>query len=944
MTEVTNYTNEDIGKAATKTYDIVQDDKERLYFANEYGLIEYTGNSWKVLLQPKNRSSINALLSFEDRIYIGGNNEIGYAAKNTFDQTYYTKIDHATSSNCKEFFLVWEIIEVQNTVYFFTNNQIISYKSAENKTQCIRNQNDIRFATKINGIIYFVDQTNTIFTLDENGIKTLFKPEIPENGGIKLILPHSKDSFLIFTTDNRIYKIKDDQLFSWGTFQNSEMFDSDISTAVLLNNGGYCIGTTNKGILFVDKEGNLLQQLDRNNELLSNTILDLYVDKSNNLWVALDGSISYIELKAPFYTISENEGVFGSTYAIKMLDDILYIGTSDGVYYSKWPLDDYNKKFNRLPGIEGQIWDLSVIDKKLFIGGHNGSFLVENDEIIPLSQINGGWNFVQFPENDKLILQGTYTGLVVYEKINEAWVYRNKIEGFEETAREVLIRDNEVWISHGYKGVYRLKLSTDYKNVIEQRLYDQKNGFPGNLFISLLDVDENELHFGTQLGAYSYSKALDSMIINRRFTNTLTNHNLIRKVTNLSDNKTLFIQGYDRDDDIGIIHYAPNGDETIQRIPFQRLKTKLIPAFEEVLIFDNNDIGFTSKKGVIIYTNNTNTPRNTPFNTLLKNVKIKDSIIYGNVKDYVINIRKDSTIDPIPFNLNKLSFQYSTPFFEQPESITYKTYLEGLDEDWSDWSKESQKEYNFLPAGSYTFRVKAKNIYDNIGNEAIFKFEIKPPWYKSLPMYAVYLILLILIIYLFIKVKNRQRRKSLENLKTAHRKEIELQQIKFEEKRLKAKNEKIKKDNKFLKENLEARNKELASSAMQMVQVDNQLLQLKKALDEIYQESDGVLRKKIRQSVKLLENQIKGDNNWKHFETHFNQIHDNSLERLREQYPDLNHREIRLCAYLKLNLSSKEIAPLMGISYRGIESLRFRVRKKMNLDTTVNLTDYIIRF
>lgn len=94
----------------------------------------------------------------------------------------------------------------------------------------------------------------------------------------------------------------------------------------------------------------------------------------------------------------------------------------------------------------------------------------------------------------------------------------------------------------------------------------------------------------------------------------------------------------------------------------------------------------------------------------------------------------------------------------------------------------------------------------------------------------------------------------------------------------------------------------------------------------------------------MLENQIKGDNNWKHFETHFNQIHDNSLERLREQYPDLNHREIRLCAYLKLNLSSKEIAPLMGISYRGIESLRFRVRKKMNLDTTVNLTDYIIRF
>ncbi len=944
VSEVRNYSNNDIGKAAPKTFDITQDSQGLIYFANEYGLLEFTGNTWKILLQPKNRSPISSLLSYGSRVYVGSNNEIGYTAKNIFDQIYYVSLNELLPDSCINFSQVWGIFEIQNVIYFCTNDQFIKYDILKNKIQCIAASNGIKHVAKINNKLYFIDNSDNINILVDNQIKQVYSSTLLSNYTVDRILPYGRNSFLIVTAKNGIQLLENDTLKPWGNKKYFDLSSINISSAILLSNNVYCIGTTNNGVLFLDKKGNLLQKLNRDNELLSNTILDLYIDGSENLWITLEGSISYIELKSPFHTLSEDDGIYGSTYDVKKHNDTLFVATSNGLYYCKWPPGNYANAFKQIQGVEGQVWNLSVIDNTLFIGAHNGSFIFQNNKIEPISEIKGGWNFVKIPGNKNLILQGTYTGLVVYEKNNGTWKLRNQIKGFYETSREVAFGvNNKLWISHGYKGIFRLSIDQGYNEIIKTTLYDQQKGFPGNLFISLLKTNDPQL-FGTQLGVYNHDEKTDSMVVNSKYTSILTNHNLVRRLTSVSENEILFIQGYDRDDDIGIIKFTPNGDHSTQRVPFQRLKNQLIPAFEKFITFKNGDLGFTSKNGLIIYQEDSNLDYNKELNTLLRNVKIKDSIVYGNVDDYVTDIRKDSIFKPVPFNSNKLNFSFVAPFYEHPSSVTYQTYLEGLDENWSTWDAKTHKEYNFLPPGEYTFKVRAKNVYNKIGKETVFKFEIKPPWYKSIPMFIVYFILLILALYSFIRIKNDQRKKSVEKLKIAHKREIELQKIKFEEKRLKAKNEKIKKDNKSLKENLESRNKELASSAMQTVQIDNQLLQLKKSLDEIYNESEGRIRKQLRDTLKVLEDQIKGDNNWKHFETHFNQIHDNSLERLKEEYPDLSHREIRLCAYLKLNLSSKEIAPLMGISYRGVESLRFRVRKKMNLDTSVNLTDYIIRF
>lgn len=76
----------------------------------------------------------------------------------------------------------------------------------------------------------------------------------------------------------------------------------------------------------------------------------------------------------------------------------------------------------------------------------------------------------------------------------------------------------------------------------------------------------------------------------------------------------------------------------------------------------------------------------------------------------------------------------------------------------------------------------------------------------------------------------------------------------------------------------------------------------------------------------------------------FDLVHDDFIKKLRQRFLDLSNNEVLMCAYLKMNLSTKEIAPLLNISVRGVETMRYRIRKKFGLERDDSLTDFINKF
>ena len=141
------------------------------------------------------------------------------------------------------------------------------------------------------------------------------------------------------------------------------------------------------------------------------------------------------------------------------------------------------------------------------------------------------------------------------------------------------------------------------------------------------------------------------------------------------------------------------------------------------------------------------------------------------------------------------------------------------------------------------------------------------------------------------------------------------------------------------------RDKELANQTMRMIQNNEFFISLRKNLENITNQLENKDDKyAIRNTIQKINKNIESENQWKIFEMHFEDVHEEFLKRIKTEFPALSPRELKLCAYLRMNISSKEIALLMNISTRGVEISRYRLRKKLNLSTDVNLSDFIITY
>ena len=142
--------------------------------------------------------------------------------------------------------------------------------------------------------------------------------------------------------------------------------------------------------------------------------------------------------------------------------------------------------------------------------------------------------------------------------------------------------------------------------------------------------------------------------------------------------------------------------------------------------------------------------------------------------------------------------------------------------------------------------------------------------------------------------------------------------------------------NKNLKQDIENKNKELASSTMSLIKKNEFLNQIKNELKNTSNDENLV------SVIQIINKNINNSDDWKMFEEAFNNADKDFFKKVKKTHPKLTSNDLRLCMYLRMNLSSKDIAPLLNISPRSIEIKRYRLRKKINLERNVNLNDYFI--
>ncbi|KQB40049.1 triple tyrosine motif-containing protein [Flavobacterium aquidurense] len=945
---ITNYSPKNY-KAASENWDVLQDSKGMMFFANHFGIMQFDGVRWSIVTQPENKSMVRSLaIAKNDKMYVGAQGEFGYTVQLPNGQYKYTSLVKLIQHSARNFGDVLHTVVRKNEVIFFSNEEIFIYK--DNKIKSIRSQAKFDDFFEVNTDIYVSDNIKGLLKL-ENDVLVEIKNS-KQFIGLKIRkIFETKEGLILLTQKNGLFRYKNGQLKPFVTKVDHLLQQNQISTGILLSDGYFGIGTRQTGLIVIDSEGNLIQHINKQTGLQNEYVTNLKVDTEGNLWVTLKEGISLIQISSPLSKILDASNSETKIYCSQIYQNKLYIATDNGVFWLDWERykngQHENIHFQHIAGMSENVWNIGVFGNSLLAFEKNGIFEIKGDSAQLVAKTDGAWQGVIIPNHPDLLLVGGYNGLYLLKKINNSWVYQHKIMGFEESSRVMVTEEaGNIWIAHGYKGIFKIRFNKTFDTVSDIQFYNDKNGFPSSLFLNTFKIN-NQILFGTTKGVYKQDSHSNKMITDLTFRKTLGTENHIRLLKEDHQNNIWYISG----ENTGKMSQKAGGNFTVEELPFRKLRYLYIPGFENIQTTANGDVFFGTQDGLIHYNTTKNKKYQSKYKAVISEVKSifpKDSLLFSSRYD-VLSSQTESSKNKLSTVLshsnNALHFSFASLCYDEADATKYEYWLEGFEPKWSDWNLQTEKEYTNLPENEYVFHVRAKNIYDVVSEEAVFKFEILPPWYRTTWAYILYFILFGILIYTIIKYQKNLAEREREQLILNQEKELLRNRAELNEQKLALEKENMS----IMRENLEAtinlKNAKVASNTVNLIHLNEILLSIKDLIGQIDKKNDfntnyGLLTKINR----IIDHELQGDQHWNEFEEIFNQLHDNFMQRLKTSFPELTPRDMRLCAYLRMNFNTKEIAPLLGISVRGVEDTRYRIRKKLQLSSEANITEYILNF
>lgn len=923
--------------AGTQSWDIKQDKNGIIYFANNEGLLCYDGKYWNLYPLP-NKTIVRSIeIGPDDNIYIGGQDEMGYFSPNESGNLEYHSLTSTLPQKDRSFGDLWDVICIKENIFFRSNNKI--FKITGKSASVYNAPNEWLFCGTCDEEIYAQDSKEGILVFRNNIWMPLNSSNaIPFNEPVTGVLPHPKGT--IFTTlKNGIFLQSGNQLSRLNSPDLTYISSQRIYSATQINNDRIALGTNNGGVFIIDNNGKLIQHFTKKEGLQNNNVLSIFRDKQENLWLGLDNGIDCIIYNSAIKHINPTEQE-GSGYAAIIFNNKLYIGTSGGLYSTPLQAEkdlSFSKgTFNPVNNATGQTWSLSEINGKLLLGHHEGAFLVEGDNASLINAEAGYWNFLPmssvFPTSQ--IVSGYYKGLRIFNYGNSGFSAGTKIPDFIETSRYVAIDKYEnIWVSHPYHGLF--KISSNAKGTYAVKTYTDKNGLPLLLNNHVYKI-KNEILIGTEKGVYTYNYNKD-IFEPSEFYKKILGDQSIRYLKEDSEGNIWFIH----EKDLGVIDIS---GKTPRVIYMPELKNKMLSGFEFIYPVNISNIFLGGEKGFYHINYEKYKKSDAPIHVHLRSVKInnvKDSTLFGGYFSGVNDIQQQNLKNKpdVNYNWRNIRFEFAATVFGQESNLQYSFRLKGIEKDWSDWNGKTEKEYTNLSSGNYTFEVKARN---NLGKESeivSYSFYLLPPWYRSYWAYAFYFFLIIIGIYYLYSWQRKKFFLQQERYEEEQKKQHYLHQLEIHN----AENELIALRNEKLQSEIDFKNSELATSAMHLVQKSELLSKLKTELNQIMKAVDNEKAAgELKKMIKVLGEDDKMDKEWEHFAQHFDKVHSDFMVLLKEKHPNITPNELKLCTYLRMNLSTKEIAQLMNISVRGIEISRYRLRKKLGISTETSLFDYLI--
>ena len=881
-------------------YDAFFDDSGLLYVANAYGLLTFDGDSWKKTDMSVSNSPISLCQSSDGRLYFGANNDLGYAEKNAKGVLqYYSLTNLLPDSLRKNIGWVHHCAEFKGKIYFAAEYAMYVFNGKKLEVKYPNKGNKFLYLENIGGTLCIMELGKGIGFVTETGTDWLQGDlQQLEIRGIEKL---KGNAYYLYGRE-AVYQYQNGQV---SRVSSLDFVAKSIISDVVFTSGKRIISTEQSGVFVLDNNFKTEHHFSATDGTLpSNYVYAIANNNQGDVCLATNNGIAIIPLSSPVLIVDESAGIAGAGYSSFKFDEVSYLGTSQGLYYSL----RNNEKYTQIANVKAFVRAMHSSQGSLFCADQQDVYQIKNGvaSVISKNSWRGAWQFKAVPNRSDIFLVGTYSGIDVYRWIENQWKYSNTIKGFSDQAKTFEFDDNgNLWVANGATGLFRLMLNEDFTKVTLKEDFCKKLNLKSDYFIELVK-DENMIYVASVGGLY---RVEGNYLMKEKWVEGLT-LNRIRKIKD------------------GLLYTIENRQPVILK---RAGRTYVIDSLH---LLNNISVELIGNSEMIDLVGNNLFLIGTPDGFLLANAAAPKKH-YGKVSlRQISDIESDSLIElnsvEIPYSSNNLRFSFSFSPFENFYDVQWYVMLQEDGEgEWKKIEKAHLKEFTNLYEGEYVFKVKALSRYTLLG-ETSYAFTILPPWYRTTLAKIFYFLLFIACIYVAYKLYQKRLLNLQLKMEEEKRKELLIQENAHKAE--------------LLQKELQEKETELSFIALNYSQKKELFEHIGDKLDTLLEKADDprALRAEIR-GLEYSMNNSDGDEEkkWLEFQVHFNKEHNDYLEKIKAVDPNMKESMLLMCTYIRMGKSNKDICNLLNISINALDKRKSRLREKFNVPEDITLNEYL---
>ena len=869
-----------------------------IYFANSEGLIEFNGISCRRFSLPYGQTIRSVYVSRDGTIFTGSFEEFGYWKDSHNGNLIYYSLSAKMSIEKND--EIWKIYEDKGIIYFQSFTTIYSYNGADVKP--IKGPSILLFMFRTSKGFITQGLGSGLYWFNGDKFKFIEGSELFSWKKVHSIIEKGNDEYWICTANDGIFSFHRGKFIFINSEISSYLKLQTCNAGLSLNDSLFVFGTIQNGVVLSNREGEIVKKFDYTNGLNNNTVLSLYKDRDNGLWIGLDEGANYFNVFSPGATFTNSSGTLGTIYTTIQDKGKLYLGTNHGLFVAtiKNMNEDYSfSDIKLITGTQGQVWTIDQYDDQILCGHNDGTFLLDGSDVRKISDVTGGWTIKRY--ND-LLIEGTYTGIIFFKKDNKGrWTFRNRIKGFIEPTRNIEVDYlGYIWASHPQKGIYKIELNEALDSIVNLKFFNSISGVPRKIAIHKIN---NQIIFYTSDSTYAFNYEKGEIIPLVKLNLTLGDFRRASQIIPYLKNNYWFVNG----NKIALFEISKDF-EAVKKLELVQKSSDVRERELQIIQLSEKSVLIPTRQAFIVYN-----LAHLGLSSSVSDLKITNLVFQGNKKKIEFPVEHNGEIN-VPYNSNNLTVHFANPgqFYMEQKEFQYK--LLEIDDDWH---ITTQDYFSYLNLGYGTYNLIIRS--DITSNFDTMVFTIERPWYLEWYSYVLYGLILMSVVVLSIRIFRVELRK-------------QKQLIEFEVNRNRLESE------------LDYKSYELMLTMRYLIQKNDILTELHEQINTLREQSAKFPVKFIREMERIInQGRDSQTEEWKNAMNVLKLSQQGFFKRLKEKYPNLTPHDLRLSSYLRMNFTTKEIAKLLNISGRAVEISRYRLRRKLSLGHDKNLTEFLIK-